>query len=89
MFRPIWNKEVKILQGFGKHGDSITTRANKRSPWDTLHAGRNWAGGEGQTDKKTSAQIEQQLIAHFEKTIVYKTFEDVFAAFVSGLKQSE
>jgi hypothetical protein len=45
MFRPIWNKEVKILQGFGKHGDSITTRANKRSPWDTLHAGRNWAGG--------------------------------------------
>jgi hypothetical protein len=89
MFRPIWNKEVKILQGFGKHGDSITTRANKRSPWDTLHAGRNWAGGEGQTDKKTPAQIEHQLSAHFEKTIVYKTFEDVFAAFVFGLKQSK
>jgi hypothetical protein len=89
MFRPIWNKEVRILQGFGKHGDSIKTRANKRSPWDTLHAGRNWAGGEGQTDKKTPAQIEQQLIVHFENTIAYKTFEDVFAAFVSGLKQSE
>jgi hypothetical protein len=89
MFRPIWNKEIKILQGFGKHGDSITTRANKRSPWDTLHEGRNWAGGEGQTDKKTPAQIEQELGVHFEKTTVYKTFEDVFAAFVSGLKQSK
>ena len=89
MFRPIWNKEMKILQGFGKHGDSITTRANKRSPWDTLHAGRNWAGGEGQTDKKTSAQIELELRAHFSNTIVYKSFEDVFASFVSGLKQSE
>jgi len=89
MFRPIWNKEMKILQGFGKHGDSITTRANKRSPWDTLHAGRNWAGGEGQTDKKTLAQIERELRAHFEKTIVYRSFENVFASFVSGLKQSE
>ena len=89
MFRPIWNKEMKILQGFGKHGDSIATRANKRSPWDTLHAGRNWAGGEGQTDKKTPAQIERDLRSHFENTIVYKSFEDVFASFVSGLKQSE
>ena len=88
MFRPIWNKEMKILQGFGKHGDSVKTRANKRSPWDTLHAGRNWAGGEGQTDKKTTVQIEQELRSHFEKAIVYKTFADVFASFVSELKQS-
>jgi hypothetical protein len=89
MFRPIWNKEMKILQGFGKHGDSITTRANKRSPWDTLHAGRNWAGGAGQSDKKTPAKIERELRAHFDNTVVYKSFEDVFASFVSGLKQSE
>lgn len=88
MFHPIWNKEMKILQGFGKHGDSVTTRANKRSPWDTLHAGRNWAGGEGQIDKKTPAQIEHELSIHFQKTAIYKTFEDVFAAFISGLKQS-
>jgi hypothetical protein len=89
MFRPIWNKEMRILQGFGKHGDKVTTRANKRSPWDTLHAGRKWAGGEGQKDKKTPAQIERELGIHFQKTTVYKTFEDVFAAFISGLKQSE
>lgn len=89
MFSPIWNKEMKILQGFGKHGDSFTTRAHKRSPWDTLHAGRNWAVGEGQTDKKTTAEIERQLCVHFERTPVFKTFEDVFTSFVSGLKQSE
>ncbi len=88
MFRPLWNKEVKILQGFGKHGDSVTTRANKRSPWDTFHEGRNWAGGEGQTDKKSPAEIEQQISLHFDRTKVYTTFEDVFAAFVAGLRQT-
>jgi hypothetical protein len=88
MFRPLWNKEVKILQGFGKHGDSVTTRANKRSPWDTFHEGRNWAGGEGQTDKKSPEEIQRQVIDHFAKTKIYKAFDDVFAAFVSGLRQS-
>lgn len=40
LFRPIWNSETNILYGLGKHGDSATTRANKRSPWDTVHSGR-------------------------------------------------
>lgn len=88
MFRPLWNKEVRILQGFGKHGDSVTTRANKRSPWDTLHEGRNWASGEGQKDKKSLEQIRSEIRAHYEKTTIYSSFEDVFAAFVSGLKQT-
>lgn len=88
MFRPLWNKEVKILQGFGKHGDSVTTRANKRSPWDTLHEGRDWASGEGQTDKRSAQEILEQIAAHFDKIKVFQTFEDVFAAFVAGLRQS-
>jgi hypothetical protein len=41
LFRPIWNSETSILYGLGKHGDDATTRANKRSPWDTLHQGGN------------------------------------------------
>ena len=88
MFRPLWNKEVKILQGFGKHGDSVTTRANKRSPWDTFHEGRNWAGGEGQTDKKSAEEIQRQIVDHFVKTKICVSFDDVFAAFVAGLRQS-
>jgi len=88
MFRPLWNKEVKILQGFGKYGDSVTTRANKRPPWDTLHEGRDWASGEGQTDKRSAQEILEQIAAHFDKIKVFQTFEDVFAAFVAGLRQS-
>lgn len=38
LFSPIWNSETNILYGLGKHGDSATTRANKRSPWDTAQA---------------------------------------------------
>jgi Eco29kI restriction endonuclease len=52
LFRPIWNSETGILYGLGKHGDSADTRANKRSPWDTLHPGRPWAGSGKLTDAK-------------------------------------
>lgn len=38
-FSPVWNNEVGICYGFGKHGDSPDTRKNTRSPWDTLHPG--------------------------------------------------
>ncbi len=65
-FRPIWNKETKICYGFGKHGDSPKTRKNKRSPWDTLHAGRKWASGPENVDNKSSvAEIEAHIAAHF------------------------
>jgi len=33
-FKPIWNNEVGICYGIGKHGDSAKTRSNKRSPWE-------------------------------------------------------
>ena len=36
LFKPIWNKEIKVCYGIGKHGDAATTRANDRSPWDTM-----------------------------------------------------
>lgn len=70
LFHPLWNKETKILQGFGKHGDSTKTRGNKRSPWDVLHEGREWAKGkEGAhvQDQKTSLEIEISINLHFAK----------------------
>lgn len=67
-FKPIWNKEMKICQGFGKHGDSPETRANKRSAWDTLHAGRAWAASAGNVPGKlTPAQIQAAIAEHFKK----------------------
>ena len=67
-FKPVWNKEMKICQGFGKHGDSADTRSNKRSPWDELHAGRAWATAEGNVpSKKTVAQIRADIVDHYKK----------------------
>jgi hypothetical protein len=67
-FRPVWNKEMKVCQGFGKHGDSADTRANKRSPWDTLHAGRAWATSVGNTPgKKTVEEIRADIAEHYKK----------------------
>ncbi|MFI6170082.1 Eco29kI family restriction endonuclease [Nocardia sp. NPDC051052] len=66
LFKPIWNKQINILEGFGKHGDDAETRTNKRSPWDTLHPGRVWAGNSLLEDAKTVATIESQVAEHFE-----------------------
>lgn len=46
----------------GKRGDAAETRANKRSPWDTLHPARHWATTE---NPKSPEQIERELAEHF------------------------
>lgn len=74
-FRPIWNNEMKICYGIGKHGDKAETRGNTRSPWDELHPGRKWAlnstpypGGE--------PVIRLAIQEHFEKEIP-RVFENI------------
>lgn len=86
LFRPIWNSETNILYGLGKHGDSATTRANKRSPWDTLHPGRSWAAASTE-DAKTLGQINADLVRHFATHPAYSTIESVIASFVAELRQ--
>jgi len=54
LFKPVWNSKVGICCGFGKHGDDPATRANLRSPWDTLHPGRDWQNG---SSRKSSATL--------------------------------
>lgn len=62
-FKPVWNNEMKVCYGFGKHGDSSDTRSNTRSPWDTLHPGRKWALGSGNTDNpKNSVTIASEVM---------------------------
>lgn len=65
LFQPIWNKEVKICFGIGKHGDSATTRANKRSPWDTMHPGRRWAN-DTTADQMKRSEIENRIREHLQ-----------------------
>jgi hypothetical protein len=86
LFRPLWNKETKVVYGFGKHGDSVKTRANKRSPWDTLHEGRGWAGGEGQIDAKSADDIEEAVKVHFTKHPVVPDQAHVLQQLLESIK---
>ncbi len=65
LFRPVWNKEMKICYGIGKHGDSAKTRQNKRSPWDTMHPGRKWAAAT-KADQIKRHEIEARIGNHFK-----------------------
>ncbi|MCC6795307.1 MAG: Eco29kI family restriction endonuclease [Candidatus Hydrogenedentes bacterium] len=77
-FKPIWNNEVKICFGFGKHGDSAKTRGNKVSPWDTVHPGRSWAIKAGNfPNDKTAAQILDEIGNHFVKYPPMKMLEAI------------
>lgn len=77
LFQPIWNKEIRICYGIGKHGDSATTRANKRSPWDTMHPGRKWAA-DTITDQMKRSKIEANIAAHFQKHLIIPGKDELF-----------
>lgn len=86
LFRPIWNKETKIIQGFGKHGDRATTRQNRKSTWDTLHPGRNWAGP-SKANEQSIKQINAKVKKHFEEIKIYRSFSEVLLGFIETLRQ--
>lgn len=87
LFRPIWNNETKILFGLGKHGDDAETRANRRSPWDTVHPGREWAANSRSTDAKSIEKIREELDSHFATHPVFKDLDSVLASFIEELRQ--
>jgi hypothetical protein len=86
LFRPIWNSETGILYGLGKHGDDAGTRANKRSPWDTLHPGRKWAE-KSKEDAKSPQTIEAELARHFAEHPVFPDLQHVLTSFLDELRQ--
>ncbi|PWE38568.1 restriction endonuclease [Pseudomonas prosekii] len=85
-FKPIWNSETKICFGLGKHGDSASTRANKRSPWDTLHPGRKWADSSEQNQKPYELILDQ-IANHFVKNPAYINAVDIYDHFMSDMRQ--
>jgi hypothetical protein len=87
LFKPIWNKETRIVGGFGKHGDSAETRKHGRSPWDTLHPARAWAG-ESTSDQKSVDQIKVELADHFKSYQPYRSVEAILADFFDELQAS-
>jgi hypothetical protein len=85
-FKPIWNSETKICFGLGKHGDSADTRANKRSPWDTLHPGRTWAAPLLE-DQKPAVQICEEIDEHLRIFPPHPTREKILEDFMGDLGQ--
>ncbi len=70
-FQPVWNNEMNVCFGFGKHGDSSSTRRNTRSPWDTVHMGRPWAKSENNVaNPKSAVKIIAEIKVHLEKTFI-------------------
>jgi len=89
-FRPVWTEQTNVVQGFGKHGDDLKTRGNKRSPWDTFHPGRpNAMDPPGITvgDQKSEPQIRSDIAQHFQNNPPVANLQAVIDDYVARLAQ--
>ncbi len=87
LFKPIWNSEVGICYGFGKHGDNPKTRANLRSPWDTLHPGREWAHRDKKMkDAKPAAMIKAEIRKHLADYPPVSSINEVLRRFLAEMR---
>lgn len=86
LMEPIWNSEVQVAFGIGKHGDSAETRKNGRSPWDTLHPGRGWAK-KIKFNQKEIPQILAEIDAHLGTKRIYASIDDIFQEFMKEMSQ--
>ena len=87
LFKPLWNNQIGICYGFGKHGDDPRTRANLRSPWDTLHPGRAWAHSDSTVkDAKPVEQVAAEIAAHLAKNLAFSTIDEVLRRFLDEMR---
>ena len=57
-----------ICQGLVKHGDSVATRSNTRSPEDAMHLGRRWAKEERNVPNPLSPRhFKAKIAAHYRE----------------------
>lgn len=87
LFKPIWNSEVGICYGFGKHGDDPGTRANLRSPWDTLHLGREWAHRDpNMKDAREPERIIADIREHLKKFPPLGSIDEILRQFIEEMR---
>jgi hypothetical protein len=60
MFQPIWNK---VLDGFGNHAPGAGRTGQKRSKWDIMHPGREWAQDLTSAPTQLTKEVEQFIDA--------------------------
>ncbi len=87
LFKPIWNNEMDICYGFGKHGDDPATRANLRSPWDTLHPGRDWAHRDTRMkDARPTERIIEDIGRHLAKYPPLASTDQILRQFLKEMR---
>jgi hypothetical protein len=87
LFKPIWNNEVGICYGIGKHGDAPETRANLRSPWDTLHPGRDWAHRDRKMkDARSAERIVEDIAQHFARYPPLGSIDEILRQFLREMR---
>ena len=87
VFKPAWNSETKICFGISKHGDSSETRRNKKSPWDVLHPGRDWAMTSPVREGMTSEPVTSKLTQHFIEHVPHRDLEGVIENMIDSFRQ--
>jgi len=87
LFKPIWNNEVGICYGFGKHGDAPETRSNQRSPWDTLHHGRDWAHRDpDMKDARAAERIIDDIAQHLARHPPLGSIDEILRSFLKEMR---
>ncbi|MDR1014488.1 MAG: Eco29kI family restriction endonuclease [Coriobacteriales bacterium] len=65
-FAPVWNR---ILDGFGNHAPGKGRYGGKKSQWDTIHPGREWAT-RLQPNSQTANELEEQVRIYLSERFV-------------------
>lgn len=85
--KPIWNNEIGICYGSGKHGDAPETRSNLRSPWDTLHHGRDWAHRDpNMKDARVAERIIEDIAQHLAKYPPLRSIDQILRRFLEEMR---
>jgi len=87
LFKPAWNSETKICFGISKHGDNAETRRNKKSPWDVLHPGRDWATASPVRDGMTPETVTMKLAEHFGNHVPYRDPDAIIQIMLDTFRQ--
>lgn len=86
-FWPVWNAETKACWGMSKHGDAASTRANKRSPWDVVHPGRQWALDGRLQDSLSPDEIAARIAATLERVPPRRDHAALLEEMLEGFRQ--
>jgi hypothetical protein len=88
-FWPIWNSETKACWGMSKHGDAAKTRANKRSPWDVVHPGRQWALDKRLLDSLTPEEIAKRIDDTLQRMPPRRDHAALLEEMLAGFRQDD